>query len=126
MTTKDVPCTIQGCEYSTGDTEPIIAASLLQIHAITHSKQTSITKPKITPPEIPMGCTTETFKYLKSRWESYKTMTELPENQHAQYLLNSCEVDLRRALYRVHQDNLSTLSEKELLSAIETLAVRIE
>ena len=126
MATRDIPCPIAGCEYTTGDVEIVIAAAYLQIHATTHSKHPNANKPKILPPTIPIGCTTENFTYLKSRWEQYKTITELNENQHATHLLNCCEDDLQRALYRVHQEKLKTLSEQQMLTAIETLAVRLE
>ena len=67
MATRDIPCPIVGCEYTTGDVEIVIAAAYLQIHATTHSKPPNANKPKISPPTIPIGCTTENFTYLKSR-----------------------------------------------------------
>ena len=122
----NVQCPIGECVYTTGDHDPQVAAALLHIHGKTHDNQSNITKPKIVPPSIPIGCTTESFTYLKSRWESYKRITQLPASQHAVHLLNCCDEDLRVALYRVHQNQLQNLTEVQLISAIETLAVRVE
>ena len=129
MPSVTIQCPAEGCEYITPEAESAVALQLLTIHGYSHApksvtqKQQQLERPK--RPKIDMGCTSERWSYFKSRWVTYKKLTNL-EGDATDQLLECCEEELKLALFRAHSDKLQGKTESDVLEAIEKLAVEPE
>ena len=123
-------CPITGCPYETPDTEPVVAAALITVHATTHSMAgVSAATPraeKVKRPNVSSAGTSEDWQYFRSRWEDYVKATKLTGTDRIVQLLECCDEQLRRDLTRTAGGTLTGKTEDEVLAAIRSLAVREE
>ena len=97
-------CPYPGCEYATVDTEPALAATLLQIHASgSHTQQPNANREaarveKVKRPTISAGGSSEDWSYFLIRWQDYVTATKITGADLLVQLLECCEEDLRKDL----------------------------
>ena len=122
--TTTIPCPL--CAYITIEGETAVVIELIKIHATTHTQSNRNDKAKIDRPKISIGGTSENFTFFKTKWTSFKKLTKLQESEYPDHLLECCEEDLRKALYRQYQDALKGKTEADLLAAMEKIAVRAE
>ena len=129
-------CPINDCTWKSQDLDEKFAAALntaLQGHLnVTHIQGTqdspsqASTRPeKLHRPLISKGSSSEDWSYFVSTWTSYKNATKLSAVDVNVQLLACCDADLRRDLHRVDR-LLEGKAEKEILAAIQGLAVRQE
>ncbi|XP_053372940.1 uncharacterized protein LOC128546448 [Mercenaria mercenaria] len=121
-----VHCPIPGCEYVTDDLEAAIVAALITAHSMAHTPGPSAKIEKVRRPTITLAGTSEELAYFLSRWTDYVTATKLEGRSKVIQLLECCDEPLRKDLTRTNGNTLTELSEKEVLTAIKTLAVREE
>ena len=123
-----INCPIPACEYYTDDTEAILAAAQLNIHALTHQPGTAAaasTKqrpPKIDRPSVSRGSTEEEWNTFLKRWNIFKRGTAIPIGQLTTQLWQCCDKDLEDDLFK-DVDDVSTIDEIQLLAAIKRLSV---
>ena len=128
-----ISCQVEGCKYSTQD---IVSEQLLSqllrdhredVHASLNAdrvaKQTRAEK--LRRPSVSLGCSREEWMYFKSRWMSYKGLANLNGDNIVAHLLECCEEDLRKDLFRTY-GIIEEKTENEALDAIYTQAVRTE
>lgn len=127
-----VACPYPQCDFSTADTEAVLASTLLQIHASgAHTQQTPGTREtarveKVKRPTITTGGSSEDWSYFTVRWQDYVTATKINGPELVIQLLECCEEELRKDLTRLSGGSLTGKSQEEVLAAIKTLAVREE
>ena len=122
-----------GCAYQTDDVDAILAAALLNTHAMSHAvTATAVTArsasraSKVQRPIVAMAGTTEDWEYFQLRWQDYKEATEITGSELIIQLLKCCEDDLRRDVMRTAGGSLTTKTEDEVLHAMRHLAVKKE
>ena len=90
-----VDCPIPGCNFSTADTEPVLAADQLNLHALTHTHATATVDPerlskqkppKIERPVIKKDTSEEDWNTFIKKWELFKRGTEIPGAQLTAHL----------------------------------------
>ena len=122
-------CPFDGCKFVvSADKEPIVVVQLLQMHhSAVHTRPTvSINAEKVSRPQVTASGSSEDWQYFISRWSEYKRATHLTDADCVIQLLECCDDTLRRDLTRFSGGSLSTQSEKEVLAAMRSLAVREE
>ena len=132
-------CSLSSCAYSTDDQVPATTEletklKLLRIHADTvhqprvqqDSSHTS-SKAKLDPPRLSAGSDQQTWDLFKRSWEIYKSGMSIPTAQQPVHLFNCLDEDLRSDVLRANPDrNFDTWAEKDLMEAIQILAVKME
>lgn len=125
-----VRCPIEGCEYSTPDVDPVIAAALITTHATSHQAPSRVTQAamveKVKRPNITSSGTTEDWQYFKSRRGDYVKATRLGGTDRVIQLLECCDDQLRKDLTRNTRGALTEMIEEEVFTAMKRLAVREE
>ena len=104
MTTY-IKCPI--CDFRTVEGDITVVFELIKIHETKHTHPNKNDKAKIDRPKISLGCSSDFFRFFKIKWESFKTLSKLPETEYADHLLECCEEDLKKALYREYEDALT-------------------
>ena len=92
-TMPKVKCPVTGCTYATDDVEAVLAAALINAHAMTHAGQTrsaASKASKVQRPTIAMAGTTEDWAYFELRWQDYKEATEITGRELVIQLLECC------------------------------------
>lgn len=119
----------RGCEYKTPDIEPVIAATLITTHAISHPTPSQLTQmaraEKVERPSISLSsiCMTEDWQYFKSRWGDYVKATKLEETNRVIPLLECCNEQLCKDLTRNTGGSFTGKTENQVLGATKTLAI---
>ena len=134
MSDHRVHCPVPGCDYITAEsTEAVIAAALLNAHAITHAhastphSQTPSTKTeKLKRPTVVAAGTSQEWEYFLTRWDEYRKGTGLVGNDVVVQLLECCDEGLRKDLTSAAGRSLTGESEDDVLKAMKALAVRGE
>ena len=124
-----VKCPFPGCTYSTDDISDELAATLFKIHAQGAHGASSHRPAKVESvrrPNITTGGTSEDWSYFLTRWNDYKTATQLSGTDVVIQLLECCEEDLRKDLTRASGGSLTGRNEEDVLQRIKALAVRHE
>ena len=125
-----VKCPIEGCEYETPDTDPVIAAALITTHATSHQTPSRPTQAarveKVRRPSISSAGTTEDWLYFKSRWGDYVKATKIEGTDRVIQLLECCDEQLRKDLTRNAGGTLTEMTEDQVFKAMKTLAIREE
>ena len=120
-------CPIVNCDYEIEESVPLeCKPSLLQLHLHEHQtndRRTTTKGEQLKRPIVSKNNSTEDWNYFLSRWENYKTATNLTEKEKTEQLIECCDDTLRRDLNRVHRGTISTFDEPALLMAMKRLAV---
>ena len=100
-----IDCPIEGCQYSTGDVDPQVAATLLNLHCKDHTGVAAPPAnrqkaPKLARPTISAGSTEETWNAFQARWNLFKNGTQLTPNETTQQLFQCCDDALGNDLIR--------------------------
>ena len=126
----EVQCPIEGCEYTTPDVDPVIAAALITAHATSHrapyGPAQAARVEKVKRPSISSAGTTEDWQYFKSRWGGYVRATRLQGQDRVIQLLECCDDQLRKDLIRNAGGTLTEMTEEEVFAAMRKLAIRRE
>ena len=73
-----IGCPLPGCQYSTDDTEAVLAAAQLNLHALSHTSATVPTTPakqrppKIDRPTIEKDTSEEDWNTFLKKWDLFK------------------------------------------------------
>ncbi len=127
-----IKCPVVECEYECESDEAVIAASLLNIHATTHTQHqaasnTSIGKvEKLKRPTISSAGTSEQWEYFLTRWDEYRNGTHLQGTDAVIQLLECCDETLRKDLTNAAGKSLANETEDYVLNAMKALAIRGE
>lgn len=125
-----IQCPIEDCEYQTPDVEPVIAAALINAHAVSHRTPGGSTLTarveKVRQPSISPAGTTEDWQYFRLRWGDYVKATRLEGTGRIIQLLECCDDQLRKDLTRNTGGTLTEMTEDDVLTAMRRLAVREE
>ena len=94
-------CCYAGCDFVITDVDKDLLKLSAQSHITQHANpNSSITQPdrteKVKRPTIIMGFTSEDWTYFLSRWDEYKKLTKMAQNDIGAQLKEFCEEDLRK------------------------------
>ena len=119
-----VTCSITGCSYKTEDVPPEVLSSLLNLHALEHSRPpiTASRGPKLNRPTIDVGIDEETWNAFVRRWETFKIGSDISDIA-APMQLFQCASELLGDLLLKSDPMLPTKSTKTVLTAMQSLAV---
>ena len=124
-----VHCPIESCDYVTPDLDPQIVSALINAHATIHASSPSQGPAKVERvkrPTISSAGTSEEWQYFETRWSEYVAATKVTGKERVLQLLECCDDELRKDLTRSTVGTLSDKTEKDVLLAIKSLAVRDE
>ena len=125
-------CPAPNCDWKSQSLPESLAAALntaLSIHHETvHSAhaQQKVTILKIDPPTISGGCSPDQWSSFQQEWTMYRTGRAISTAMCATALFKCCDEDLRNDLRRDLQTDVASMSETDLLAAIQRLAVKQE
>ena len=126
------------CDYKTADVDITGEVALLVIHGTVHPQAQAqapaaaptspqIPKIKVDSPKIATGTSAEDWESFKRLWKLYKSSQGIQDAQRSTYLMYCCEMDLQTDILKTFPNtDISAVSEKDLLEAIENLAVKRE
>ena len=119
-----VSCPASGCGYQTEDLAAEIVASLLNIHALEHSRPpTPASKgPKLNRPTIDMGIDEETWNSFLRRWETFKLGSGISEDAAPTQLFQCTSESLGDLLLKA-DPRLTTRPTADVIKAMRSLAV---
>ena len=125
----EIPCQFPGCSYvAKGNSEPI-AIVMLSSHNNVHlqtaastNRRSHIKPPQIARPEVKQDISAEEWYSFLEKWKRFKRITDLPNDEVADQLLQCCERPLSRLLLK---ENPLIVEEGEtaLIEAIKRMAV---
>ena len=123
-----VKCPLENCDYETPELSDTIVAALITAHSTIHNQGNNKSQAeKIKRPTISNGVSNEEWTYFLSRWDNYKTVSKIcEEEEEAIQLLECLDEDLRKTLSRSVGDNLKKKKATELLKDIKSLCVQEE
>ena len=141
-------CTAPGCNhgvggtgpYKTDDLENAIALEMLKMHrsdchASTNTQpgsgnseaRVSGPRGKIDMPNLSAHCSIEQWEDFLYDWKNYKTAMSITDSVASAYLYGCLEDELRRDLRKSDPTVVaSEMAEKDLLSAVKKLTVKME
>ena len=119
-----VSCPASGCSFRTDDLPPEIVVSLLNIHALEHSRpQIQASRgPKLNRPTIDVGVDEETWNAFVRRWETFKLGSDISDDV-APTQLFQCTSEALGDLLLKSDPKLTTRPIKDVLKVIRSLAV---
>ena len=119
----NVGCSYTGCTYTADNENAQIVAALLTTHALIHSRNDGLKKPD--RPDFVVDMNEAEWNEVKFLWTRYKIDTgiETKVDKKRSELLSSCSKVVRSRLYQAKGEELSTISEDDLLEAIKSAAV---
>ena len=126
-----VECPIESCDYVTPDLDATIVAALITAHAnavhtSSPNQQGAAKVERVKRPSISSAGTSEEWQYFTTRWGEYVAATRVTGKERVLQLLECCDDELRKDLTRSTVGTLSDKTEKDVLAAIKSLAVRDE
>ena len=125
-------CPVPQCNWESQELPVELAAALntaLELHGKTaHAPTTTPVGPalKLKPPSISVGSSPDQWSSFTRQWAMYKNGMALHQDMHATALFHCCDDDLKNDLMRDLQNDVSSMSEADLLAAIKRLAVKEE
>ena len=129
-------CPANGCLYTTDAIEAAAAVQQLTIHGYEHAPAAAApvalappppapAKMKLDAPKINTGTSAGDWESFKKLWTMYRNGMQIPADQRSTHLFHSCERELQDDLMRSNPNtDLATITEADLLTAIEDLAVK--
>ena len=121
-----IQCPINGCDYETTDVEAAVAAALLITHNVhTTGLQPTTNKqrpPKLDRPKITKGSSEETWNTFQTRWQMFRSGTQITAEEAVQHLFQCCEDSLGDEILQNHKDAV-TGTEDNLMKVVKKLAV---
>ena len=120
----DLPCSYPECRYSTGELATNAAAAALNNHTAMHAHMQSAIAPakveKVPRPTITTNFTTEQWTYFLSRWNAYKSATQIKGQELITQLLACCSDSLQYDLFRTCGNQIHE-TEQNVITAIQKL-----
>ena len=132
MDSYNFPCSAPNCDFNTGDMpEAVTALALLQMHQTNNhvaaaATGSSVKPDKLTRPSITKGVNTEDWNFFIQRWDLYTDRCRLTGDDVVPQLLECCDTELTKDVYRTCGNNLTTISVVNLLATIKALSVTEE
>ena len=125
----NISCGYPTCTFTTGELPSAAAAAVLNSHTAYHAQQQSMPAPakveKVPRPTIDTICTTEDWSYFESRWNEYRSATQIQGRELKLQLLACCSEPLRKSLHKINP-TISDESEQNIITAIRKLSVQEE
>ena len=137
MTSLELPCTHNDCDYKTPALPPEYAFQQMALHrSDAHNANNATVTPQANAPAAPrpekvqrpafdVDLTTEKWQYLKTRWTSYKNATLLAGESITIQLMEACSESLRFSMFQ-SDSGINRKSETEILALMKTLSVKEE
>ena len=124
-------CPVKGCDWQSQDLESAFASALttaLQMHdrSAHTSASPSMSKLKLEPPKVGLGCDPDLWSVFTRQWEMYKLGMIIANNMIPTALFHCCSQDLCTDIKRDTRVDASTMTEKDLLDKIRRLALKEE
>ena len=121
-----LPCGNTTCQYETPDLEMEAAMLIFKSHLTTHTE--AVARPsgraeRMKRPPITTEISMQDYSFFLRNWALYKKY--LDKEEITTELLACCDEELRGNLFRTHS-KIEESTEKEVLEAIKTLAVKKE
>ena len=133
MSGIQLECPAPNCDWKSQRLPETLAAALntaLTIHHQTvhspSSQQNKAPALKLTAPSIGVGSSPDQWASFKQQWGMYKTGMAISTAMCATALFHCCDEELRQDLIRDLQTDVASMSETDLLAAIQRLAVKQE
>ena len=133
MASFQLNCPVSGCSWQSQSLPAALADALntaLSLHARTEHPvqhaQASAPSLKLKSPSISAGCSPDQWTSFTRQWSMYKTGMSISTAVLATALFHCCDEELMTDLMRDLQQDVSAMSEDDLLAAIKRLAVREE
>ena len=119
-----IGCPASGCPYETPDVSMEVAASLLNIHALEHSRpQTHASNgPKLNRPVVDVGIDEETWNSFVRRWENFRIGSGISDDASSTQLFQ-CTSETLGDLLLKSDPRLTLKPSKTVLAAMKSLAV---
>ena len=113
-----IKCPVPNCQYQTQDVETSLVVALLNLHAPTHTSQSSPTAPveKVKRPTVKSAGMSEDWTYFISHWTEYKEAINISGREAVIQLLECCEEQLWKDLSRNAGGSLTNKPEDEVLA----------
>ena len=130
-----LPCVMVGeaCDYKTPEGLPyeqakeVLELHMRHVHPVAGGGAGREHKPEKFPrPTLELDSTIETWQEFHSTFEEYKKEYGLTGASLVRQLIACCSADLKTSLSRLTGGKHFSLSEKDLLSHMKTLAVRYQ
>jgi hypothetical protein len=122
----DLRCSIDGCEYSTGEQETVVACALLGNHSYSHVAGSRTTNqasgPKLERPQIDMGASSEEWNIFHRRWVVFRRGSGLREEAASAQLFECACATLGDALLK-GDPNITDKDVDTVLTMMRQLAV---
>ena len=118
------------CEWESQDLSEAFAAVLSQqlaTHCQVQHPPAAVAQPtklKFDPPKVGLDYNPEQWSSFKRQWEMYKVGMAIPANMMSTSLFHCCSEELRADILRDIREDISTMSEADLLKSIKRLAVK--
>ena len=115
-----------------GDVISIMKKAKVTDQTETDTKQatnlTTASKPRprptsVKPPELKSEMTHPEFRKYKIDWGVFKTLTDLPDDQVAPQIYNSCDSSVQNVIVNTSV-NFLKLSEEDILSLLENIVTK--
>ena len=129
-------CPVPGCAYVTEDTEAVLVAALLTVHATQHANNAAVPgaaaggggpKIQLDRPRITAGSTSEEWEHFQRDWTTYKQMCRITDAHAKKVLFECCDENLKHLMYGQYSAvQQEAASEQNLLDAMKRLAVVYE
>ena len=124
-------CPVEGCDWQSQDVESAFASAFttaLQMHdrSAHTSASPSTSKLKLEPPKVGLGCNPDLCPAFTKQREMYKLGMIIANKMIPMALFHRCSQDLRTDIMRDIRADISTMTEKDLLTTIQRLGVKEE
>ena len=126
MSTTDLHCTIDGCDFSTGERELAVACAILGNHSFSHAagpRPPSLTTgPKLERPQVDMGASAEEWNIFQRRWAAFRKGSGFNDEAASSQLFQCACTTLGDALLKVDPD-ITDKDVDTVLTVMKQLAV---
>ena len=113
------------CDYTTDDTDVQIVASLLNIHAMSHSQNATAShqpQPKLDRPKIDAGVEEEVWNSFMRRWEAFRMGSGISQNT-APMQLFQCATESLGDLVLKYDPGIHNRDIETVISIMRSFAV---
>ena len=119
-----VTCPIRDCGFKTDDLPDGIVVSLLNLHALEHSRPTNTASrgPKLNRPTIDVGVDEETWNAFFRRWETFRVGSDISDAAAPTQLFQCASEGLGDLLLK-SDPSLHTKDLEHVVTAMRSLAV---
>ena len=124
----NLPCSVSGCDFATGEVSECAAVALLNNHNLAHQvvrpagDTASHRMPQLDRPRVDVGVSLEQWNIFLRKWEVFRRGCGIDNGSAAFQLFQCAETDLSDSLLRAYP-TVTSRPEAEVLAAMRSLAV---